>query len=187
MTDSSDSGHGVCLTPSTMKEFRTESQFTEMRGWMVSLEDQYASVEESAWTEGETSMATDKLEEVEKMSPTHWPVCDRGFRFLHFFSGFCRMEDLEWWLLNLGEKTGLIIEVWSVDVAIDPSMDLCLLMACCIGCMPPWMIGCSMPSSSVSRLQRHGNRQRLAWRLTLGNNNKNNDNNKKCKKHRAGK
>ncbi|CAE8709859.1 unnamed protein product [Polarella glacialis] len=125
MTDSSDIGYGVCVTPATTRELRAESQFTEMRGWMVSLEDQYAAVEESVWMDGETAMATDELEEVNKLSPTHWPVRERVFRFLHFFSGFRRIEDLEWWLLSLGEKYGLIIEVWSVDVAIDPSMDLC--------------------------------------------------------------
>ena len=43
---------------------------------------------------------------------------------LHLFSGFRRKVDVEWWIRALAESTNLIVDVCSVDVAVDRSMDV---------------------------------------------------------------
>ena len=48
----------------------------------------------------------------------------RTFRVLHLFSGYRRLEDVEWWCNVLSEAEGLHVEIWSIDVAPCPGWDL---------------------------------------------------------------
>ena len=136
MTDSSDSGYGVCETRASRREIRAEARYCELRGFQVALEDEYAAVEESMlWDDKDDPL----MEPIESMggSPEVKPEPKRTFRVLHLFSGFRRLEDLEWWIRTLAATAGLMVEVWSIDTAISPDFNLSnvefveLLAACC--------------------------------------------------------
>ena len=123
--DSSDTGFGVTVTAATVSELREEARYCELRGWTVALEDSYAEIEESIWADGADQNVQD-LAESATPGPAPWPRSRRSFRVLHLFPGFRRKEDVEWWIRirTLAEGMGLIVDVFSVDVAVDGSMDV---------------------------------------------------------------
>ena len=124
-TDSNDTGFGVTVTAATVSELREEARYCELRGWTVALEDSYAEIEESIWADGADQNVQD-LAESATPGPAPWPRSRRSFRVLHLFPGFRRKEDVEWWIRirTLAEGMGLIVDVFSVDVAVDGSMDV---------------------------------------------------------------
>jgi hypothetical protein len=122
MTDSSDIGYCVTVRPTTRKELKEEACWTETKGWVVSLEDERTDLEETLQAEEEEDV--EEIARMHKATPDAWPVPMRIFRFIHFYAGFRRKEDLEWWLIELAIPEEFILEVYSVDLAIDPLLDM---------------------------------------------------------------
>ena len=121
-TDASDAGYGVCSTRASKEELREEARYCELRGWTVCLEDAYADVEESVCAQ-DSNNAGDWVDDVEASIPVA-PSALKGFRVLHLFSGFRRKGDLEWWIRLLAQSCDFVVEVYSIDLAVDPAMDL---------------------------------------------------------------
>ena len=65
----------------------------------------------------------DWVDDVEASIPVA-PSSLKVFRVLHLFSGFRRKGDLEWWIRLLAQSCDFIVEVYSIDLAVDPAMDL---------------------------------------------------------------
>ena len=122
-TDASMEGYGVVITKAKVSEIRFEARLAETKGWTVCLDDEYSSVGESTWSEPAAGYSVDTFEEsLSSSAPTVERV--RVFRVAHLFSGHRRHGDLEWWLRELAGERGLMIEVWSIDVSVDPTLDL---------------------------------------------------------------
>ena len=126
MLDSSDIGYGVVKSSASLPELREEAQFCEMRSWAVCLEDNYSKLEEAQWTESpsEWSETVDDLAQAARPEPPLCPQARRSFRLLHLFSGYRRREDLEWWARVIADQLEINIEIFSIDLAINPKADL---------------------------------------------------------------
>ena len=121
-TDASMTGYGVVQTNASPIEIRSEARFAETKGWIVCLEAEHAEAEESAWIMTEDA-AEDTFERAVAARPA--PVLkQRVFRVAHLFSGHRRPEDFEWHIALLASNSEFPVEVWSVDMAIDPLLDL---------------------------------------------------------------
>ena len=126
-TDASMEGYGVVSTPAKVAEILSEARLAETTGWTVCLDDDYNDIEESTWSEPAHGYSADTFEESLSSAPalqkagTELP---RVFRVAHLFGGHRRHGDLERWLRTLAVETGIRVEVWSIDVSIDPTLDL---------------------------------------------------------------
>ena len=58
------------------------------------------------------------------VAPPDPGIPQRTFLVLHLFSGKRREFDVEWWLLTLSERAGVVLEVLSIDMDIHPALDL---------------------------------------------------------------
>ena len=126
-TDASMEGYGVVSTQAKLSEIRSEARLAETKGWTVCLDDDYSDIEESTWSEPAAGYSTDTFEESLSSRPAPEPPepgRPRVFRVAHLFSGHRRQGDLEWWLRTLASETDIWIEVWSIDVSVDPTLDL---------------------------------------------------------------
>ena len=96
-----------------------------MRGWCVCLGDEYADQEEAVWEDdaGGWSADTDEAAEASR-PPLSAGTRKRIFRVLHLCSGYRRVGDVEWWLRLRADELEMELEVWSLDLAVHPSMDL---------------------------------------------------------------
>lgn len=123
-TDASMEGYGVVATTANLHSIRSEARFAETKGWTVCMNDTHDDIEEAAWAAPESDRAVDTFEEALSSKPPPAAPRTRVFRVAHLFSGHRRKEDLEWWLRELAPTYGVTLEVWSIDVSIDPSLDL---------------------------------------------------------------
>ena len=122
-TDASMEGFGVVQTKASKEEIVSEARFAEMRGWMVAADDVYNDHEEAEFDEDAENLAEDTFERGLAARPSP-PIARRVFRVAHLFSGHRREGDLECWLSRLAASSDMQIEVWSLDVAVDPTLDL---------------------------------------------------------------
>ena len=125
--DASMEGYGVVSTPAKVAEILSEARLAETKGWTVCFDDDYNDIEESTWSEPPHGYSADIFEESLSSAPAPQKAgteLPRVFRVAHFFNGHRRHGDLEWWLRTLAVETGIRAEVWSIDVSIDPTLDL---------------------------------------------------------------
>ena len=126
-TDASMEGYGVVSTQAKVAEIQSEARLAETKGWTVCLDDDYNDIEESTWSEPARGYSADTFEESLSSAPAPQKAgagLPRVFRVAHLFSGHRKHGDLEWWLRTLAIETSIRVEVWSIDVSIDPTLDL---------------------------------------------------------------
>ena len=80
--------------------------------------------EESEWVDESEAFSGDVVDQAEAVAPPEPGIVQRTFLVLHLFSGKRREFGVEWWLLTLGEREGVVLEVLSIDMDIHPAIDL---------------------------------------------------------------
>ena len=105
MVDASNEGYGVVATAASPSELRSEAQWAERRGWVVSLEKSYSELEEMTHA-GLEEARSDRARAPAMMRP----------RFLELFSGSGRLA------AAIKESKLGLTEVW--DIIHGPEYDL---------------------------------------------------------------
>ena len=124
-TDASMEGFGVAETYVTIEEIAAEAKYTETKGWLVCMNDVYDTIEEAVWQESGDHVHEDSFEMTRASRQDGDPERHtRIFRAAHLFSGRRRKGDQEWWLLSLAASFSVADEVWSIDLSVDPDLDL---------------------------------------------------------------
>ena len=123
-TDASLEGYGVVSTMAPIDDIKGEARYTETKGWTVCVNDTYDDVEEAVWADPQGGVSIDTFEESYSAVPPPLQPLQRVFRVAHLFSGHRRHGDLEWWLRELAPQQSIAVEVWSIDVSVDPALDL---------------------------------------------------------------
>ncbi|CAK0898848.1 unnamed protein product, partial [Prorocentrum cordatum] len=114
MTGSRDKGHGVAVTEASLEEIRTDTGYTEMRGWTIATD---------AWVPhvGGCTYDVDELADASATPPPR--VSRRAHQALYLFAGKRREGDLKEAIYARAECDGYEIKVWSIDSVIEPKYD----------------------------------------------------------------
>ena len=118
MTDASMEGFGVVDTTESVELIQHESRFSEKRGWMVKVDDEYSTIEHLEEEDRDPGIRSGALPRENIYDVTAFARPTRAV--LHLYSGRRRALDYEHYIDALGQFEDWHLHVVSLDVQVDP-------------------------------------------------------------------